>query len=162
LPLHQEAPDAGANPNAIVEQHAPGPDGGGSPRIVFTTALMRAAFSGDWSSALLLAHGADPKIKSSDGETMVEAAAGLGFIQGYSKGKTPAERARGREAVPSSWARRQRCRTITGITPLDVAGKHGCDTKDYSIYLVDGRRGFLRIRLGKKNDGAFRRERRNR
>ena len=37
----------------------------GSPRIVFATALMRAAFSGDIELVkLLLAHGADPHIIS--------------------------------------------------------------------------------------------------
>ena len=36
----------------------------GSPRIVFATALMRAAFSGDLELVkLLLAHGADPHIR---------------------------------------------------------------------------------------------------
>ena len=42
----------------------------GSPRIVFATAIMRAAFSGDIELVkLLLAHGADPHIISKDRET---------------------------------------------------------------------------------------------
>src|SRR5204862_7490589 len=93
LPLDKKLLDAGANPNAIVNNTPRARMRAGSPRIVFATALMRAAFSGDPELCrLLLQYGADPRIKSSDGETMVEAAAGLGFIQGYSKGRTPAER----------------------------------------------------------------------
>jgi hypothetical protein len=54
---------------------------------------MRAAFSADLElTTLLLSYGADPGVVSKEGETMVEAAAGLGFIQGYSKGKSAAER----------------------------------------------------------------------
>src|SRR4029077_8283960 len=93
LPLIKKLLDAGANPNALVNNTPRARMRAGSPRIVFATALMRAAFSGDLElTKLLLSYGADPKIKSSDGETMVGAAASLGFIQGYSKGKTPAER----------------------------------------------------------------------
>jgi hypothetical protein len=64
----------------------------GSPRIVFATPLMRAAFAGDLELVKLLpSYGADPRIVSKDGETMVSAAAGLGFSQGYSKGKPEAD-----------------------------------------------------------------------
>src|SRR5215475_1272910 len=93
LPLIAKLLDAGANPNALVNNTPRARMRAGSPRIVFATALMRAAFSADLELCrLLLAHAADSKIKSNDGETMIEAAAGLGFIQGYSKGKSPAER----------------------------------------------------------------------
>jgi len=65
----------------------------GSPRIVFATALMRAAFSGDIELVkLLLAHGADPHIISRDRETSLMAACGTVFINGYNKQRTPAER----------------------------------------------------------------------
>src|SRR5215468_12794498 len=91
LPLIKKLLDAGANPNALVNNTPRARMRAGSPRIVFATALMRAAFSADLELCrMLLAHGADAAVKSSDGETMVEAATGLGFIQGYSKGKTPA------------------------------------------------------------------------
>src|SRR5204863_4364159 len=72
LPLIKKLLDAGANPNAIVNNTPRARMRAGSPRIVFATALMRAASSGDLELCkLLLAHGADPKLKSSDGETMV-------------------------------------------------------------------------------------------
>ena len=65
----------------------------GSPRIVFATALMRAAFAGDLELVkLLLAHGADRHIQSSDRETTLMAACGLAFINGYHRQKPPAER----------------------------------------------------------------------
>src|SRR5207249_10713389 len=93
LPLITKLLDAGANPNALVNSTPRARMRAGSPRIVFATALMRAAFSADLELVkLLLAHGADPRVVSKDGETMVEAAAGLGFLQGYTKGRSPAER----------------------------------------------------------------------
>ena len=92
LPLIRQLLDAGANPNALINNTPRARMRAGSPRIVFATPLMRAAFPATsiWCK-LLLAHGADPRITSKDGETMVEAAAGLGFIQGYSKGRAPAD-----------------------------------------------------------------------
>ena len=58
---------------------------------------------------------------------MVEAAAGLGFIQGYSKGRTPAERL---EVVTLFVERGADVNAADdyGITPLMVAGNMG-DTK---------------------------------
>src|SRR5213079_1701432 len=85
MPLIRTLLDAGANPNALVNNTPRARMREGSPRIVFATALMRAAFAGDLESTkLLLAKGADPAVVSRDHETMVEAAAALGFIQGYS------------------------------------------------------------------------------
>ena len=88
LPLIKKLLDAGANPNALVNNTPRARMRAGSPRIVFATALMRAAFAGDLELVkLLLANGADPTIVSKDNETMIEAAAGLGFIQGYQQGQ---------------------------------------------------------------------------
>src|SRR5579863_9355943 len=93
LPLIQKLLDAGANPNALVNNTPRARMREGSPRIVFATALMRAAFSGDIELVqLLLAHGADPNIMSKDRETSLMAASGTGFINGYNKQRTPAER----------------------------------------------------------------------
>jgi ankyrin repeat protein len=153
LPLIRKLLDAGANPNAIVNNTPRARMRAGSPRIVFATALMRAAFSGDLELCkLLLAHGADAKIKSSDGETMVEAATGLGFIQGYSKGKTPAERLEVVKLFVQLGADVNDADDY-GITPLMVAGNMG-DTKIIQN-LVDVGADLGAYDLGKKNDGAF-------
>src|SRR5437867_3135003 len=61
LPLIGKLLDAGADPNALVNNTPRARMRAGSPRIVFATALMRAAFSGDLELVkLLLAKGADP------------------------------------------------------------------------------------------------------
>jgi ankyrin len=153
LPLIKKLLDAGANPNVLVNNTPRARMRAGSPRIVFATALMRAAFSGDLDlTRLLLSYQADPGIVSKDGETMVEAAAGLGFIQGYSKGRSAAERL---EVVKLFVERGADVNAADdyGITPLMVAGNMG-DTKIIQ-YLVDVGADLGAFDLGKKNDGAF-------
>ena len=153
LPLIKKLLDAGANPNALVNNTPRARMRAGSPRIVFATPLMRAAFSGDLELVkLLLAHRADPTIVSKDGETMVSAAAGLGFIQGYSKGKPPAERLETVKLFVELGADVNQADDY-GITPLMVAGNMG----DVSIiqFLVDHGADLGAYDLGKKNDGAF-------
>ncbi|MDO8795354.1 MAG: ankyrin repeat domain-containing protein [Vicinamibacterales bacterium] len=67
LPLIKKLLDAGANPNALVNNTPRARMRAGSPRIVFATALMRAAFAGDLELVkLLLAKGADHTIVSKD------------------------------------------------------------------------------------------------
>jgi hypothetical protein len=125
----------------------------GSPRIVFATALMRAAFAADLELVqLLLAHKADPAIISSDGETMISAAAGLAFIKGYHREKSPAERL----AVVKLFVERGADVNQAddyGITPLMAAANGG----DPALiqYLVDAGADLGAFDLGKKNDGAF-------
>jgi ankyrin repeat protein len=153
LPLIRKLLDAGANPNALVNNTPRARMRAGSPRIVFATPLMRAAFSGDLElTKLLLAYKADPAVVSKDGETMVEAAAGLGFIQGYSKGRSAPERL---EVVKLFVERGADVNAADdyGITPLMVAGNMG-DTKIIQ-YLVDVGADLGAFDLGKKNDGAF-------
>ena len=153
LPLIAKLLDGVANPNALVNNTPRARMRAGSPRIVFATPLMRAAFSGDLTLVkLLLAHGADPRITSKDGETMVEAAAGLGFIQGYSKGRTPAERLEVVKLLVEQGADVNAADDY-GITPLMVAGNMG-DVKIIQ-YLVDKGADLGAFDLGKKNDGAF-------
>jgi ankyrin repeat protein len=153
LPLIKKLLDAGADPNALVNNTPRARMRAGSPRIVFATALMRAAFSGDLElSRLLLSYGADPKVISSDGETMVSAAAGLGFIQGYSKGRTAAERLDVVKLFVELGADVNQADDY-GITPLMVAGNMG-DTAIIQ-YLVDKGADLAAYDLGKKNDGAF-------
>jgi ankyrin repeat protein len=153
LPLIKKLLDAGANPNALVNNTPRARMRAGSPRIVFATALMRAAFSADLELVkLLLSYGADPTIVSKDGETMVEAAAALGFIQGYSKGKSAAERLEVVKLFVELGADVNQADDY-GITPLMVAGNMG-DTKIIQ-YLVDVGADLGAYDLGKKNDGAF-------
>jgi ankyrin repeat protein len=153
MPLIRKLLDAGANPNAIVNNTPRGRMREGSPRIVFATALMRAAFAADLELVqLLLERGADPTIVSRDGETMVSAAAGLAFIHGYHRGKSPDQRLQvvkrfvqlGNDVnQPDDY----------GITPLMAAGNYG----DVAIiqYLIDAGADLGAHDLGKKNDGAF-------
>src|SRR5207253_162618 len=153
LPLIRKLLDAGANPNALVNNTPRARMRAGSPRIVFATALMRAAFSADLELVkLLLSHGADPRIVSKDGETMVAAAAGLGFIQGYSKGKPAAERLETVKLFVDLGADVNEADDY-GITPLMVAGNMG----DVSVieFLIDHGADLGAYDLGKKNDGAF-------
>jgi ankyrin repeat protein len=153
LPLIKKLLDAGANPNALVNNTPRARMRAGSPRIVFATPLMRAAFSGDLELVeLLLSYGADPRITSKDGETMVEAAAGLGFIQGYSKGRSAAERLEVVKRFVELGADVNDADDY-GITPLMVAGNMG-ETKIIQ-YLVDVGANLGAYDLGKKNDGAF-------
>jgi ankyrin repeat protein len=153
LPLIRKLLDAGANPNALVNNTPRARMRAGSPRIVFATALMRAAFSGDLELVkLLLSYGADPKVISSDGETMIAAAAGLGFIQGYSKGRSAAERLEAVKLFVELGADVNQADDY-GITPLMVAGNTG-DTAIIQ-YLVDKGADLTAYDLGKKNDGAF-------
>jgi ankyrin len=153
LPLIRKLLDAGANPNAIVNNTPRARMRDGSPRIVFGTALMRAAFSGDVELVkLLLAHGADPHIVSKDNETSLMAACGTGFINGYSKGRSPAERL---ETVKLLVQLGEDVNAADnyGITPLMVAANLG----DLPVveYLLDRGADLAAHDLGKKNDGAF-------
>ena len=145
--------DAGANPGAPVNNTPRGRMREGSPRIVFATALMRAAFAGDLELVkLLLDRGADPTIVSRDGETMLSAAAGLAFVHGYHRGKSPEERLQvvklfvtlGNDVnQPDDY----------GITPLMAAANYG----NIAIiqYLIDAGADLGAHDLGKKNDGQF-------
>ena len=153
LPLIRKLLDAGANPNALVNRTPRARMREGSPRIVFATPLMRAAFAADLELVkLLLSHGADPKIISSDGETMVSAAAGLGFVHGYHRGKSPAERL---EVVKLFVGLGNDVNQADdyGITPLMAAGNMGYTP--IIQYLVDVGADLGAYDLGKKNDGAF-------
>jgi len=153
LPLIKKLLDAGADPNALVNNTPRARMRAGSPRIVFATALMRAAFSADLELVkLLLSYGADPSIVSKDGETMLEAAAALGFIQGYSNGKPAAERLEVVRLFVELGADVNQADDY-GITPLMAAANMG-DTKIIQ-YLVDVGADLGAYDLGKKNDGAF-------
>ena len=153
LPLIKKLLDAGANPNALVNNTPRARMREGSPRIVFATALMRAAFSGDIELVkLLLAHGADPHIQSSDRETSLMAACGLAFINGYHRQRPSSERM---EVVKLMVDLGEDVNHADGygITPLMAAANLG----DINIvrYLIDKGGDLGAHDLGKKNDGNF-------
>jgi ankyrin repeat protein len=153
LPLIRMLLDAGANPNALVNNTPRARMREGSPRIVFATALMRAAFAGDLELVnLLLDRGADPKITSRDGETMVSAAAGLAFIHGYHRGRPAADRLQVVKLFVSLGNDVNQADDY-GITPLMAAANGG----DVTLiqYLIDAGADLGAHDLGKKNDGQF-------
>jgi uncharacterized protein len=153
MPLIRALLDAGANPNAVVNNTPRARMREGSPRIVFATALMRAAFAADLELVkLLLERGADPKVISKDGETMVSAASGLAFIHGYHRGKLPAERLQVVKLFVELGNDVNQADDY-GITPLMAAGNFG----DVPIiqYLIDVGADLSAHDLGKKNDGQF-------
>ena len=86
--------DAGADVNAQVIEST-------ETRTVFTnqwldeegaTAFLRASQSGDVElMKLLLEHGADPKINTKLGVTPLAAAAGIGWVEGVTSERSPAE-----------------------------------------------------------------------
>jgi ankyrin repeat protein len=153
MPLIKKLLDAGANPNAVINNTPRARMREGSPRIVFATAFMRAAFAGDLELVqLLLAHGANPHVRSKDRETTLEAAAGTAFINGYNRQHSPEERLAVVKILVESgedvnWA------DSYGITPLMGAANLG----DAAIvqYLIDRGADLGAYDLGKKNDGAF-------
>jgi hypothetical protein len=86
--------DKGANVNWRITEST-------ETRTVFTnqwlnedgaTAFLRAAQSGDLELLkLLVAHGADPKINTKLGVTPLAAAAGIGWVEGVTQERSPAE-----------------------------------------------------------------------
>jgi ankyrin repeat protein len=153
MPLIRKLLDAGANPNAIVNNTPRARMREGSPRIVFATALMRAAFAADLELVqLLLERGADPAILSRDNESMLSAAAGLAFVHGYHRGRSPEERLAVVKLFVTlgndvNWA------DDYGITPLMAAGNFG--NVPIIQYLIDAGADLSAHDLGKKNDGQF-------
>ena len=81
----------GANPNSRAKAAPPyrkNNASSGSPWLVYegATPFLRAAAAGDVPTMkLLLAHGADPKIPTTEGVTPIAAAAGIGYMGGMSK-----------------------------------------------------------------------------
>jgi len=153
MPLIRKMLDAGANPNALVNNTPRARMREGSPRIVFATALMRAAFAADLELVkLLLERGADPKVISRDGETMLSAAAGLAFIHGYHRGKSAEERLQVVKLFVQLGNDVNQADDY-GITPLMAAGNDG--NVGVIQYLIDAGADLSAHDLGKKNDGQF-------
>jgi ankyrin repeat protein len=154
LPLIEKLLAAGAEVDPFVDNTPVSRRNfGGSPRINFATPLMRAAYSADVTLVrLLLDHGANPLVRNSDNETPLLAAAGYGWIDGYSQGRSNLERLETIKVLVErgadvNWA----CNH--GITPLMVAANFG--VTDIIQYLVDQGADLAAHDLGKKNDGVF-------
>src|SRR2546426_671561 len=153
LPLIKKLLEAGADPNVIVNDTPRGRNRNASPRIVFASALHRAAFAGDVElSKLLLRYGADPHAISSDRESMLEAAAGLALIPGYQLSHPNAERVELSKLLVElgedvNWA------DAYGITPLMAAANLG--NTPLVQYLVDQGADLGAYDLGKRLDGSF-------
>ena len=154
LPLIRKLLAAGAEPDTYVDNTPVSRRNfGGSPRVKFATSLMRAAYSGDVELvSLLLEYGADPLVRNSDNETPLLAAAGYGWIDGYSQGRSNEERLETIKLLVNlgadvNWA------CDHGITPLMVAANFG--VTDMIQYLVDEGADLAAHDLGKKNDGVF-------
>ena len=153
LPLIKKLLDAGANPNALINSTPRARMREGSPRLVYATALMRAALAGDLELAkLLLAHGADPRIASKDRETTLMAASGTGFINGYHRQRSPAERLELVKLLVDMGLDVNAADNY-GITPLMVAANLG--DAEIVKYLISKGADLGAHDLGKKNDGSF-------
>jgi ankyrin repeat protein len=153
LPLIKKLLDAGADPNALINSTPRARMREGSPRLVYATSLMRAALAGDVELArLLLAHGADPHIISKDRETTLMAACGTGFINGYHRQRSPADRLELVKLLIES-GEDVNAADNYGITPLMVAANLG--GIEIVKYLISKGADLGAHDLGKKNDGAF-------
>ena len=134
LPLIKKLLDAGADPNAVINSTPRARMREGSPRIVFATAIMRAAFSGDIELVkLLLAHGADPHIISKDRETTLMAACGTGFINGYHRLQA-ARRAAGSGETAGRSGRGRECGRQLRHHAADGRGQSGRSRMSLSIW----------------------------
>lgn len=154
LPLIRQLLEAGADPNTFVNNTPRSRRNfGGSPRTLFATSLMRAAYSGDVELVrLLIEYGADPFIRNTDNEGALLAASGYAWIDGYSKGRSTEERLETIKLLVElgadvNWA------CDHGITPLMMAANFG--EVELIQYLVDQGADLAAHDLGKKNDGVF-------
>jgi len=140
--------DAGASANTgwMERNHEPHPE--------WESAIYGAAGIAQHPGVtrLLLERGADPKILSRDNESMLSAAAGLAFIHGYHRGKSPEERLQVVKLFVQlgndvNWP------DDYGITPLMAAANYG--NVPIIQYLIDAGADLSAHDLGKKNDGQF-------
>ncbi len=147
--------EAGADPNAFVDNIPTSRRTSleMTPRIMFATALNRAAYSGDLELVqLLLAYGADPNMVSTANETALMAASGHAWIDGYSNGKSYAERLKVVKLLVELGGDVNAADDF-GITALMGAANLG--DPDIIQFLVGAGADLGAHDLGKKNDGSF-------
>ena len=158
LPLIKKLLDAGANPNALVNNTPRARMRAGSPRIVFATALMRAAFSGDLELAkLLLSYRADPKVDLQRWRDDAVGGRQPRVHPGLQQREIAGGTARGRQAVRRAGQRREpggrlRHHTADGRRQ---PGRH----RDHSVPRRQGRRS-RRLRSRQEERRRLRRQRR--
>lgn len=150
LPLMRQMLEAGADPNLLVNSVTRARMQEGTPLVLYSTALARAAFSGDLeSSKLLLEFGADPHIKSAENESILSLAAGSGFIMGYHKWRPITERLEVIRLLVDEYGLDVNNYDNYGLTPLMMAANLG----DVEIikYLLDKGAQLDDHDLGTKN-----------
>lgn len=126
LPLMKQLLDAGADPNLEIHSVTRARMHEGTPLVLYSTALARAAFSGDLESTkLLLEHGADPHIKSKENESVLSLAAGSGFIMGYHKWRPITERLELIKILVDDYGLDVNEYDNYGLTPLMMAANLG-------------------------------------
>ena len=154
MPLIRKLLDAGADPNALVNNTPRARMREGSPRIVFATALMRAAFAADLELVtLLLERGADPE-RSSRGTARrwCRRRPAWPSSTAITAGNHPMSGCRS-SSGSSSLATTSTSPDDYGITPLMAAGNFG--SVPVIQYLIDAGADLGAHDLGKKNDGQF-------
>jgi ankyrin repeat protein len=157
--------DRGANLNMALTKSLPGRSGmdsGDTSLGAGTTPLMRAAFSGDATvMRILLAKGADPKLTTKDGTTVLMIAAGVGYRDKFTRG-TEAEALECLKIAMAAGLDISQA-TTRGETALHGAANRGADSivqflVDHGAKLdVKSKQGYtpLDIALGKNSMGAL-------
>lgn len=127
----------GAKPNAVLTKNLPGRSGmdtGDTSLTEGATPFMRAARSGDAAMMrLLLQHGADPKLRTKEGNDALLFAAGVGYRDKNTKG-TESEALEALKITIEAGLDLNRA-NARGVTALHGAADRGADT--IVQYLVD-------------------------
>ncbi|MBV8731289.1 MAG: ankyrin repeat domain-containing protein, partial [Acidobacteriia bacterium] len=130
LTLIQMLLDRGANPNVQLAKNLPGRSGMDSGDVTLdqgATPLMRAARSGDHAAMrILLAHSADPKLTTKDGNTAFLFAAGVGYRDKNTRG-SEADALEGLKILRALTPDLEQ-KNVRGETALHGAAERGADS----------------------------------